>query len=144
MDACKIMIADDHAIFRDCIRKMLIQESALQLVGEAEDGAALLDLLERVHIEPDLVLLDISMPKLDGIATTRRLKLTRPHLRILILSIHSDAAYLRQAFDAGADGYLLKDDADTHLIAAICAVCHGGKFVSPSFACDARDLSVLT
>ncbi len=128
--AIKVLIADDHAIVRTGLRSILLTEPSLQLVGEATGGIEAIKLVAETN--PDVLVLDISMPDLDGISVTKQLKSLYPDLIILILTIHEDKALLREAIRSGASGYILKKAAEADLIAAIHVVLRGDMYVDPS------------
>ncbi|MDA8166027.1 MAG: response regulator transcription factor [Desulfobacteraceae bacterium] len=134
MKRCRIILADDHTLIRRGLRKMLEEDESLQVIGEAGDGLELLDLLRRT--EPDLILLDISMPNLRGIEAIGEVRRVRPGIKILILTMHKSEQYLCSAMQAGASGYLLKEDSDTELLPAIVRVMAGGLYISPVLAAD--------
>jgi DNA-binding NarL/FixJ family response regulator len=136
MESCRIVLADDHALLRQGLRKILSENPRLEVVGEAGDGLELLELI-KAHA-PDLVILDISMPHLRGIEAIREIRALQPGLRILILTMHRESEYLVQAIAAGADGYLLKDDAEKDLFFAIDSVSHGKIFISRFLADESR------
>lgn len=126
----KILIADDHAIVRTGLRTLLQSESTFELVGEASGGY---EAIEKVRdTPPDVLLLDLSMPDLDGIGVTRKLKPEYPDLRILILTIHEDEALVREAIKAGASGYILKKAAESELVSAINVLMRGDMYVDHS------------
>jgi two-component system response regulator NreC len=125
-----ILIADDHAIVRTGLRALLRSEPGLQLVGEATGGYEAIELVGKTR--PDILILDLSMPDLDGIAVTRQLKPQYPDLRILILTVHEDEAMLREAIRAGASGYIVKHAAEAELIAAINTIRRGDLYVDPA------------
>jgi two-component system response regulator NreC len=125
-----ILIADDHAIVRTGLRALLRSEPGLQLVGEATGGYEAIELVGKTR--PDILILDLSMPDLDGIAVTRQLKPQYPDLRILILTVHEDEAMLREAIRAGASGYIVKHAAEAELIAAIKTIRRGDLYVDPA------------
>jgi DNA-binding NarL/FixJ family response regulator len=125
----KIVLADDHVLVRQGIKRILQEDICMEVVGEAGDGQELLELMEKVN--PDLVILDISMPRLRGLEAASIIKNRYPATRVLILSMHRSKEYLRQALAAGVDGYLLKEDADVALFTAIQAIRGGNTFVSP-------------
>ena len=131
MQPYHIIIVDDHAAFREGLRKVLGEKKDFRIVGEAGDGLELLDLLNLSKLLPHMVILDISMPKLSGIESARRIKMTYPDIKILILTIHKEEEYLQQAISAGAEGYLLKEDANNQLFSAIETIRGGGVYVSP-------------
>lgn len=128
MEKCRIVLADDHALLRQGLRKILSGNPLLEVVGEAGDGLELLELI-KAHA-PDLVILDISMPHLRGIEAIREIRAFQPGIRILILTMHRESDYLFQAISAGADGYLLKDDAEKDLFFAIESVSQGKIYIS--------------
>ncbi len=126
----KVLIADDHAIVRAGLRSVLASEPSLDLVGEATGGYEAIEMVS--DRRPNILVLDVSMPDLDGIAVTKRLKPLYPDLKILILTIHEDAAFLREAIRSGAAGYILKHAAESELISAIQVVMRGDIYVDPS------------
>jgi DNA-binding NarL/FixJ family response regulator len=125
----RIVLADDHAMFRQGIKNILEGAEDLEVVGEAGDGLNLLELLKKVT--PDLVILDISMPNLRGLEATREIKKIAPDVRVLILTMHRDKEYVYHAISTGAEGYLLKEDADTELFAAVDSIRQGKYYISP-------------
>jgi DNA-binding NarL/FixJ family response regulator len=129
MEAYRIVLADDHILVRQGIRKILEVNGDLEVVGEAGDGVELLFLLNK--LKPDMVILDISMPKFHGIETARQIKMNYPGMKILILTMHKEREYLYAALSAGVEGYLLKEDAEKELFSAIERVREGKGFVSP-------------
>ena len=131
-DAWRIVIADDHFLIREGLRSILEGEDNLEVVGEAKDGMELLFLLDQ--LKPDLVLLDISMPNLQGIETARLVKMRHPEMNILILTMHQEREYVVAAASAGVEGYLLKEDAQQDLLLAIEKIQHGKGFLSPILA----------
>lgn len=128
--AINVLIADDHAVVRAGLRALISAEVDLRLVGEAVGGTEAVELVARHH--PDVLLLDMSMPDLDGIAVTRKVKEIQPGLQVLILTVHEDEALLRTALKAGASGYILKHAAESELISAIHVVMRGDPYVDPS------------
>lgn len=134
MTPYRIVLADDHRMFRLGIRKILEKDQGIEVVGEAGDGLKLLELLRTVT--PDLIILDVSMPNLRGIEATREIKKILPNVKVLILSMHRDKEYVCSAISAGAEGYLLKEDADTDLFAAIEKIRREGHFISPLLASE--------
>ncbi len=126
----KVLIADDHAIVRTGLRALIHSESTMELVGEASGGYETIELVEKT--QPDVLVLDLSMPDLDGIAVTRQIKPQFPNVHILILTIHEDQALLREAIKAGASGYILKHAAESELIAAIQRILCGDLYVDPA------------
>ena len=137
MESYRLVLADDHAMFRQGIKKILEENGDLEVIGEASDGLELLNLLKK--ITPDAVILDISMPTIRGIEATREIKSVHPEIKILILTMHKRKEYLYHCLSAGAEGYLLKEDADTELYAAIKKVQEGGVYISPILSEDLTD-----
>jgi len=127
-----IVIADDHILFRRGLKGIIESQAGFEVIGEAGDGLELLKLL--CTMAPDLVILDISMPNLRGIEAVSRITKHHPKLKVLILTMHKDRTYLHQAIAAGADGYLLKEDADPDLFSAIERIRQGKIYVSPHLA----------
>ncbi|MEW6670337.1 MAG: response regulator transcription factor [Thermodesulfobacteriota bacterium] len=132
MKKIKVVIADDHTIVRKGLCALLVGQDDIDVVGEAENGREALKQVEKLM--PDVVLLDISMPGLNGLETTRQLKKKFPKLRILILTMHDNEEYIFETLRAGASGYLVKRSAPNELISAIKAVCRGDSFLSPSIS----------
>ncbi|CAB5156594.1 hypothetical protein D3OALGA1CA_4768 [Olavius algarvensis associated proteobacterium Delta 3] len=128
MSAYRIVLADDHAMLREGIKSIIDETRNLQVVGEASDGLALLQLLKK--ISTDMVVLDVSMPKLRGIEAAREIKRQYPEIKILFLSMYKKREYLRLAIAAGAEGYLLKEDTGFELIHAIDTIRHGRTYLS--------------
>lgn len=128
MNPYRIVLADDHVMVRQGIRKIIEESDQIVIVGEANDGFELLDLLKTVT--PDLVLLDISMPNLRGIEVTGEIRMAYPRVKILILTMHKDTEYVCHALVSGAHGYLLKEDTDTDLFSAIETIERGSIYVS--------------
>jgi two-component system response regulator NreC len=126
----KILLADDHSLVRQGFRMILTAQSDMQIVGEAGNGREAVELAEK--LQPDLVIMDVTMPELNGIEATRRLVTAAPRTRVLALSMHKDSVYVREILRAGARGYLLKDSADADLIAAVRAVAKGEGYLSPA------------
>lgn len=132
MSPIRILLADDHAVVRAGLRMLLSADAELQIVGEAETGAEALRLA--AELEPDVVLMDISMPDLNGIEATRRIKAAHPDIAVLALTMHEDDQYFFEMLAAGASGYVPKRAAPNDLITAIHAVQKGGVFLFPSVA----------
>ena len=137
MEPYRIILADDHKMFRLGIRKILEELDDLTVIGEVNDGLELLRMLKKMT--PHMVILDISMPNIRGIEATREIKMSAPRTKILILTMHKGRDYLYHSISAGADGYLLKEDADTELYMAIEKIREGGIFISPILADDLAD-----
>jgi len=125
----RILLADDHTMFRAGVKKMLERMSDVEIVAEASDGLELISLLGRV--EADLVLLDISMPKLGGIEAAKKIRKTFPQVKILVLTMHLNKDYFYYSMSAGASGYLLKQDADEELFSAVDKIRAGETYISP-------------
>jgi DNA-binding NarL/FixJ family response regulator len=132
MASYSIVLADDHALVRQGLRRMLEGTDDLEVVGEANDGLELLQLLTQVT--PQLVILDIFMPNLRGIEAITEIKTMHPEIKILILTMHRDKEYLYLALSAGAKGYLLKEDAPKELFTAIAKVREDKTYISPYFS----------
>lgn len=126
----RVLLADDHTLVRAGLRKLLESLPDIEVVGEAEDGLAMLTLIEKRH--PNLVLMDIAMPGLNGLEAAARLTKTYPQIRVLILSMHQNEDYVRQALRNGAAGYLLKDAAPVELELALKAIFRGETYLSPA------------
>jgi two-component system, NarL family, response regulator NreC len=132
MGKLRILLADDHTLLRQGMCKILEEQPDWQVVGQASTGRDAVK--EALSLKPDVAILDIGMPLLSGIEATRQITRRLPDLHVLILSMHSQEAYITQALQAGAQGYLLKDSADTDLIRAVTAVAAGKSFFSPAVA----------
>ena len=128
----RIILADDHPIVLNGLRNLVQAENDLDLIGEASSGITALNLIRETR--PDVAVIDISMPELNGIALTRRLANEMPLVRVLVLTLHEDLAFVRQAMQAGVRGYVLKRSAAECLIQAIRAVVAGGVYVDPAIA----------
>jgi two-component system response regulator NreC len=128
----RILIGDDHTLMRQGLRKILEERPEWEIVAEAGDGRAAVR--QTAALEPDVAVLDIGMPLLNGIEATAQITRRMPSVAVLILSMHADEAYVTQAVRAGARGYLLKDSAGPDLIGAISAVAGGKSFFSPPIA----------
>jgi two-component system response regulator NreC len=130
MDKVRILLADDHTILRDGIRALLEDEHDMLVVGEAEDGRTAVKLA--CQLKPDVVLMDIAMPLLNGLEATRQIKHDCPQVKVLILTMHENEEYIRQVLASGAMGYILKDAAAHELLDAIHAVWRGEAVLSPA------------
>ena len=128
----RVLLADDHTLMLEGLRKLL--EPECDLVGTVADGRALVDAAARLR--PDVILLDISMPLLNGLEAARRIRTLAPESKLLFLTMHADPTYAREAFQAGASGYLLKRSAASELVTAIGAVLRGRRYVTPLFSED--------
>jgi DNA-binding NarL/FixJ family response regulator len=128
VEKIRVILADDHTILRDGIRALLADETDIQLIGEAEDGRAAVRMA--CELKPDIVIMDIAMPLLNGLEATRQIKHHLPETEVLILSMHDNEEYIRQVLAAGAMGYILKDAAARELIEAIKTVRRGEAVLS--------------
>lgn len=128
----RILIADDHALVREGTRRVLEQEPDLEVVGEAGDGEEAVELA--TSLKPDVAIVDVSMPKMDGIEATRRIKATCPSINVLILSAYDDDQFIFSLLEAGAAGYLLKTIRSRELVDAVRAVYSGESVLHPSIA----------
>jgi two-component system, NarL family, response regulator NreC len=128
----RILLADDHAIVRQGLRFLLERQPGMEVVGEAANGREAVRMAETAR--PDVVIMDIAMPLLNGIDATAQMVKREPKIGVIMLSMHSDEDYLLSALNAGAKGYLLKDSADSDLVRAIQAVVKGTPFFSPEIA----------
>ena len=126
----RILLADDHAVLRSGLRLLLDAQADMKVIGEANNGSEALALAAR--LQPDLILLDLTMPGLSGMEALPALRKAAPSARVLILTMHDDVGYLRQALQRGASGYVLKKAADSELISAVRAVMRGEVYVHPS------------
>jgi DNA-binding NarL/FixJ family response regulator len=130
VEKIRILLADDHTLMRSGIRALLEDEPDLTVIGEAEDGRSAV--AQACKLGPDLVIMDIAMPLLNGLEATRQIRQQCPHVRVLILSMHDNEEYIRQVLEAGAMGYILKDAAARELISAIRSVYRGEAVLSPA------------
>jgi DNA-binding NarL/FixJ family response regulator len=128
----RVMLADDHSLVLEGLAKLVMEEC--DLVGKAEDGRALIDLA--LQMEPDIIILDVSMPKLNGLDAGRQLKKRLPSSKLIFLTMHADPLYAKEAFQIGASGFLLKRSAASELMQAIRAVMKGQYYVTPAIAKD--------
>ncbi len=134
METYRVVLVDDQPLIRECIRQILAYNADLVIAGEADDGQALLDLLSGGQCKPDMVVLDISMPRLGGIETAFALAARFREVKVLILSIHTEREYLERARAAGVVGYVVKEQAFTELLPAIEAIRAGRTYFPPSLA----------
>lgn len=140
MSRYTIVLADDHALFRGGVKRIIKEHTDLEVVGEAGDGRELLELLKQS--QPDLVILDISMPNLRGLEATREIKKLYPRTRVLLLTMHKKKEFLQQGIMGGADGFVLKEEADEVLLHAILAVRQGKRFISPLLSHQVAELLI--
>jgi DNA-binding NarL/FixJ family response regulator len=140
MDFYNVVLADDHLMFREGMKKIIKEIGYLKIIGEASDGHELLSLMKK--LSPDMVILDISMPNIRGIEATREIKTIHHEIKVVILTMHNNMDYLRHAIAAGAEGYVLKQDAGTELLSAIETVRGGGVYISPIFSVGLIDVFV--
>lgn len=134
----RIVLADDHAMFRRGVKRIIQENQELEVVGEAADGLELLEIIKKSP--PHMVIADVSMPNLRGLEATREIKMSFPAIKVIILTMHKDKEYLYHALAAGAEGYLLKEDADIELFSAIKAIRQGGTYISRLLAPQMTDI----
>ncbi len=130
MKRIRILLADDHAVVRQGFKMILSAQSDMEIVGEAGNGREAVELAE--ELKPDIVVMDVAMPELNGIEATRRLASSTPHTRVVALSMHKDNVYVREILRAGARGYLLKDSVASDVVTAIRSVARGESYLSPA------------
>lgn len=129
---CNLLLVDDHSLIRAGVRALVLDIPGYAVIGEANDGSQLLEMVEQ--LSPDIVLLDISMKETSGLDALQRLKRVRPQSKVLILSMHTDPALIMQALESGAHGYLLKDTTATELEHALDALRNNERYLSPAIA----------
>ena len=132
MNAIRVLVADDHTIIRSGLRLLLERQPGFEVIGEAVDGRQTVELAE--SLRPDVVVLDIAMPNLNGIEAAKQLAAKLPKVSVIVLSMHADESYVLRALKAGARGYLLKDSAESDIINAIRAVSQGKAYFSPEIS----------
>jgi DNA-binding NarL/FixJ family response regulator len=137
MTKLRIVLADDHAIVREGLRALIERQSDMEVVGEAADGRAAIEVVQR--LQPDVVVMDLSMPELDGAKAAKELMWRNPGLKVLALTVHEERSYLRELLDAGASGYLLKRVAADELVHAIRRVAEGGIYLDGRLMPDVLD-----
>jgi two-component system response regulator NreC len=125
----RIVLADDHSVVRQGFKMILAAQPDMEIVGEAGNGREAVDLAEK--LQPDVIVMDVAMPELNGVEATRRVTVSSPRTRVLALSMHKDSVYVREILRAGARGYLLKDSIASDLLAAVRAVARGEGYLSP-------------
>jgi two-component system, NarL family, response regulator NreC len=130
MKRIRILLADDHAVVRQGFKMILSAQADMEIVGEAGNGREAVQLA--TELQPDVVVMDVAMPELNGIEATRRLATASPRTRVVALSMHKDSVYVREILRAGARGYLLKDSPAPDLVSAVRAVASGEGFLSPA------------
>lgn len=124
----RILLADDHAVVRSGFRMILASQADMEVVGEVSNGRDAVE--QTTSLQPDVVIMDVTMPELNGIEATRRIADCAPHTRVLALSMHKDSVYVREILRAGACGYLLKDSGEGDLVNAVRAVARGEAYLS--------------
>jgi DNA-binding NarL/FixJ family response regulator len=128
----RIVIAEDQTLVREGLRALVVTDERFEVLGEAKDGLEAIKSVQK-H-QPDLLLLDLAMPRMDGISALREIKRQRPDTAVLVLTFHTSDEYILEAFQAGADGYCLKNDSHTELMNAIRHVLEGKKYLSPAIS----------
>ena len=142
MKSYNIVLADDHVIFRQGIKGLIYKKPGLKVIGEVSDGKELLNLLKKLN--PDMVILDISIPEINGIDVAYKIKELYPDIKVLILTMHKNKEYLYHSFSAGVQGYLLKEDSDIELFSAIDTIRDGTIYITHLMLKEiAEDLSKL-
>ena len=129
-ETIRVALCDDHGVVRSGLRRILEAADGLQVVADAGTAEEAIAIARAEH--PDVFVMDLGLPGIGGVEATRRVRSTSPDTRVLVLTVHSDVGYLRQAFDAGAAGYLVKDAADIELLQAVRTVAAGGQYVHPT------------
>lgn len=127
-----IVIADDHTIVREGLMKLLKEETGLEVIGEARDGREAVNMVQR--LKPDIVIMDIAMPKLNGIEATRQIKQAQADTKIIVLSMHDHGRYIRELLGLGVSGYLLKNAASKDIVKAVKSAIKGDTYLSPSIS----------
>ena len=132
MSKLRILLADDHTMLREGLKMLVNAQSDMECVGEAGDGRAAFRMAQ--ELQPDVVVMDVSMPELNGLKATEKLKSACPHIKVLTLTRHKDDGYLQQLLGAGVSGYVLKQSAASNLIDALRVVAAGGNYLDPAIA----------
>jgi DNA-binding NarL/FixJ family response regulator len=135
--ALRVLVADDHPVVLAGIRALLNRNPGVEIIGEAHDGRTALQMA--IELQPSILVLDFSMPDLNGVEVTKRLLAEHPHSKVIVLTVHEDRSYLRKLIEVGAVGYVLKRSAADDLLRAIQAVAAGGVYLDPSIAGHAID-----
>ena len=125
----KALIVDDHKIMREGLRSLLEKNERFECIGEADDGCQAVQMARELH--PDIVIMDIAMPNLNGVEATRQIKAENPDIEVIVLSMHATRTYVLQVLQAGASAYILKDSAFEELSTALLAISRGGMYLSP-------------
>jgi len=133
----RVLIADDHAIVRQGLKLLIDSQSDMEVVGEAADGAAVLE--QASVVKPDVVIMDVSMPRMNGLTATKTLKQRQPDVVIIALTRHEDDTYVEELLRAGAAGYVLKHSTPAHLLQALRAVASGGIYLDPAVTARVAD-----
>lgn len=130
MEKINVMLVDDHSMIREGLKQLLEFDGTIKVVGEASNG---MECLEKIYVcNPDVLLLDINMPKMNGIEVLKKMKADNSQIKVLILTVHNEMDYLMKAVDIGVDGYILKDSESSELKKAIMAVKDGKNYIQPS------------
>jgi len=137
MSSIRILIADDHRLFSQSLRELCVTKGGFEVVGEAQNGQEVIELAQR--LQPDVILMDIRMPEMDGVQATRSIRKSDPTMRIIVLTMHQEDRYILDAIDAGAYGYLLKSVDAQELFAAIRIVHHGEALLDPAMTLKVLD-----
>lgn len=137
MNPIRVIIADDHRMVREGIKQLLELDGDIEIIGQADDGYQCLSLIERLH--PDVCLVDINMPKMNGLELVAKLRAEMNDQKILMLTIHNEVEYLMKSLDIGVNGYILKDSDSATLKNAIVAVYSGDKYIEPSMSLAMKD-----
>jgi len=132
MDILRIFIAEDHETVREGLKLIINQQEDMEVCGEAGDGRAAVKMA--LELNPDIVLMDVTMPDLNGLKATKKLKELKPQIKILTVTRHSDDSYLQELLRAGASGYILKQSPSTELLRGIRAIARGGNYLDPAIA----------